>query len=144
MENPSLMSHVSVGVSDMTRSAAFYDAVLAVFGARRMFDDASVICYGRAYPEFCIGTPYDGGPPSVGNGTHFGFLAQSREEVEAFWAAALAHGGSGDGAPGPRPDYGPGYYGCFVRDLDGHKIEAQFQDEAAGAGTDGEPEAHPS
>ena len=59
------------------------------------------------------------------NGTHFGFLAVSREEVHAFHARALTLGGRDDGAPGPRPMYGPDYYGCFVRDLDGHKIEAQ-------------------
>lgn len=142
---PGIMSHVSVGIADIGRSAAFYDAVLAVLGARRMFEDGSVVCYGRAWPEFCIGRPFDGGAASAGNGTHFAFLAASRAEVDAVWAAGLAHGGAGDGAPGPRPDYGPSYYGCFLRDPDGHKIEAQFIDEGtAGGGDEDESEAHPT
>lgn len=145
-ENPSIMSHVSLGVADVERSAAFYDAVLATLGAGRVMEHPGVIAYGRAFPEFWIGRPHDGGAPGVGNGTHMGFLARSRDEVHAFWEAALAHGGAGDGAPGPRAHYGPGYYGCFVRDPDGHKIEAQWSDPAAGAGEGeaGEVEAHPS
>ena len=61
---------------------------------------------------------------TAANGTHSAFFAQSRAEVDAFYAAALAAGAQDDGAPGPRPHYGKEYYGCFVRDLDGHKIEA--------------------
>ncbi|MGH8727375.1 MAG: VOC family protein [Burkholderiales bacterium] len=73
-------------------------------------------------------TPINGKPASVGNGTHFGFIATTKEEVHAFHAAALAAGGKDDGAPGPRPEYGEPYYGCFIRDPDGHKIEAAFWD----------------
>ena len=65
---------------------------------------------------------------AVGNGTHFGFIAASKEAVHAFYDAAIAAGARGDGAPGPRAEYGAPYYGCFVRDLDGHKIEAAFWD----------------
>ena len=61
---------------------------------------------------------------------HFGFLAASRDQVHAFHVAALSAGARDDGPPGPRPLYGEPYYGCFVRDLDGHKIEAAFWDEA--------------
>ena len=68
----------------------------------------------------------------MGNGSHFGFSATSRAQVEAFHAKALAMGGTSDGAPGTRELYGPQYYGAFVRDLDGHKIEAMFWDESAG------------
>lgn len=131
MENPSIMSHVSVGVADMDRSARFYDAVLAPFGARRILDlGPHGIAYGRVFPEFWIGRPLDGGAPAPGNGTHFAFLARSRDEVDAFWAAGLAHGGIGDGEPGPRADYGPGYYACYLRDPDGNKIEAHVMEEA--------------
>ncbi len=146
MDNPSIMSHVSVGVADLDRSAAFYDAVLGVFDARRLVEHAGVVGYGRVFPEFWIGAPHDGQAPSTGNGTHFAFLARSKEEVEAFWSTALAHGGLGDGEPGPRPHYGPDYYGCFVRDPDGHKIEAQFTLESAADDptTAAEPEAHPT
>ena len=146
MENPSIMSHVSVGVADIGRSAAFYDAVLAVLGARRMIEHGGVtIGYGRVFPEFWIGLPLDGGAPSAGNGAHFAFLTRSREEVDAFWSAALSKGGQGEGEPGLRPHYGPGYYACFLRDPDGNKIEAHFMETAAeGDGLQDEPEAHPT
>ncbi len=142
MDNPSIMSHVSIGVADVERSAAFYDAVLAVLGARRMFDYPGAVAYGRVFPEFWINRPYDGGAPGVGNGTHIAFLARSREEVDAFWAAGLTHGGTGEDGPGARPDNDPGYYACFLRDPDGHKIEAHVI-EGSGDG-ESEVEAHPT
>ncbi len=126
IENPSILSHVSVGTRDFMRATAFYDAVLGALGIRRVLEHAGAVAYGRAYPEFWVQTPIDGHPASVGNGTHFGFVAASRDQVHAFWQAAIAAGATPDGAPGPRPHYGEPYYGCFVRDLDGHKIEAAF------------------
>ena len=131
-ESPSIISHVSVGTNDFERSAAFYDAVLATIGARRVFEPEGVpaIAYGKAFPEFWIGMPIDHQQATAGNGAHFAFLAPSREAVQAFWDAALANGASPDGEPGERPHYGPAYYGCFVRDPDGNKIEAMFWDMA--------------
>ena len=128
-DNPSLMSHVSIGTAHYERALEFYDAVLATLGARRMMEHPGAAAYGKRYPEFWVQTPIDGRPASVGNGTHIGFLAENRAQVDAFFAAALAAGATGDGAPGPRPHYGQPYYGCFVRDFDGHKIEAAFWDE---------------
>jgi predicted lactoylglutathione lyase len=75
--------------------------------------------------------PHDGGKAAVGNGAHVDFLADSADAVKTFHAAALQIGGMCDGPPGLRPLYGPQYYGAFVRDLDGHKIEAMFWDESA-------------
>ena len=132
MENPSIMSHVSVGVRDHARALAFYDAVLATIGAKRIYEEDGAVAYGKHFPEFWVQLPFDGEPASVGNGTHFAFFATSREQVHAFHKAALAAGGTDDGAPGPRPMYGPQFYGCYVRDLDGNKIEAAFWDESAG------------
>ncbi|MEM7767431.1 MAG: VOC family protein [Pseudomonadota bacterium] len=132
MENPSIMSHVSVGASDPARAQAFYDRVLATIGAKRVLEEHGAVAYGKLFPEFWVQAPFDGGPRGVGNGTHFAFVADSREAVEAFHAEALAAGGTDDGPPGPRPQYGPQFYGCYVRDLDGHKIEATFWDESAG------------
>lgn len=126
-ENPSIISHVSVGVTDMARACAFYDAVLATLGARRVHEEGGfAVAYGRAYPEFWVQLPYDQKPAAPGNGAHFAFTATSRDQVAAFHAAALANGGSAAGAPGPRPDYGREYYGAFVRDPDGNKIEAML------------------
>jgi catechol 2,3-dioxygenase-like lactoylglutathione lyase family enzyme len=133
--NPSLMSHVSIGTANYARSVQFYDAVLATLGATRMLEHPAAAAYGKRYPEFWVQTPIDGRPAGVGNGTHVGFLAENRAQVDAFYAAALAAGAKGDGPPGPRPHYGAPYYGCFVRDLDGHKIEAAFWDESVAGGS---------
>ena len=127
---PSILSHVSIGVGDFERARAFYDAVLATLSIGRVVEHPGAVAYGRAYPEFWVQTPVDGKPSSVGNGTHFGFMAQSKAEVQAFYDTAIAAGAIDEGAPGPRSEYGAPYFGCFVRDLDGHKIEAAFWDEA--------------
>jgi catechol 2,3-dioxygenase-like lactoylglutathione lyase family enzyme len=120
-----MLHHVSVGVTDVARAAKFYDAVLGTLGYRRVADySPQAIGYGTDHPEFWIGQPHDQGPMSAGNGTHVGFSARSKAQVEAFHAAALKEGGSNNGEPGPRPDYGPDYYGAFIFDLDGNKIEA--------------------
>ncbi|MNZ80069.1 Glyoxalase-like domain protein [compost metagenome] len=124
----SFISHLSIGTNDFDRAKAFYDAVLPALGCRQIMAHPGAVAYGREYPEFWVQVPIDGRPASVGNGTHIGFLAETREAVNAFYQAALAAGATDDGAPGPRPDYGEPYYGCFVRDLDGHKIEAAYWD----------------
>lgn len=127
-ENPSIISHVSIGVADFDKAIAFYDAVLGAIGVRKIMSHEGAVAYGREYPEFWVQTPGNGAPASVGNGTHFGFVARTKDEVQAFWEAALANGAKPDGEPGPRPHYGEPYFGCFVRDPDGHKIEATFWD----------------
>ena len=131
MENPSCMSHVSIGVTDFERSAAFYDKVLATIGCKRIMAHPGAVAYGKQFPEFWVQTPIDGNPPATANGIHFGFLANSKEEVHAFYDTAIENGATDDGPPGPRPLYGAPYYGCFLRDPDGHKIEAAYWDESA-------------
>lgn len=122
---PSIVSHVSIGVNDLAAALAFYDAVLATVGATRKLEIPDVaVAYGKGFPEFWVQRPLNGAAAAAANGVHFGFIAPNREAVHAFHAAALAAGGKDDGAPGLRPMYGPDYYGCFVYDLDGHKIEA--------------------
>jgi catechol 2,3-dioxygenase-like lactoylglutathione lyase family enzyme len=129
-DNPSIMSHVSLGTNDFERAAAFYDAVMPALGARRLEAFPGAVAYGKLYPELWVQTPIDGGRAAVGNGVHFGFVAASKEMVHAFWDAAVAAGARPEGEPGPRPHYGAPYYGCFVRDPDGHKIEAAFWDQS--------------
>lgn len=124
----SLVSHVSVGTNDLARATAFYDRVLPSLGARRVMEHDGMVAYGTLYPEFWVHVPHDGQRATVGNGAHVGFTARSREQVHAFYAAALAAGAGADGEPGPRPAYGEPYYGCFVRDPDGNKVEATFWD----------------
>ena len=127
-DNPSILSHVSIGTNDFDKSVAFYEAVLPTLGCKRIMAHPGAVAWGKMYPEFWVQKPIDGAVASCGNGTHIGFFANSKAEVDAFFKAAVAAGASPDGEPGPRPAYGPPYYGCFVRDLDGHKIEASFYD----------------
>ncbi len=128
-ENPSIISHVSVGTNDFERAAAFYDKVLAPLACKRIMDFPGAVAYGKVFPEFWVQQPLDGGAAQVANGMHFAFLAKDEASVDAFYAAAIDAGASDDGKPGPRPHYGAAYYACFVRDSDGHKIEAMFWDE---------------
>ena len=123
---PSILSHVSLGTNRFEEAVAFYDRVLATLGVGRVMDLSAqrAVAYGRTFPEFWVQAPCDGQRAQAANGVHVAFLAASPQQVQAFHAAALAAGGTDDGAPGPRPHYGPQYWGCFVRDLDGHKIEA--------------------
>lgn len=127
---PSIMSHVSIGVADMKRATTFYDAVMAALGYGRVMSHEDVaVAYGTSFPEFWVQLPHNKEPAgAASNGTHFAFLATSKEAVDAFHAAALANGGTDDGAPGYRPEYGEPYYGAFVHDPDGHKIEAMIWD----------------
>ncbi|WJN58827.1 VOC family protein [Pseudomonas sp. SO81] len=127
-QNPSILSHVSIGTNRFDRAVAFYDKVMPTLGCKRVLEHPGAVAWGREYPEFWVQTPIDGKPANVGNGTHFGFVAPDKQAVHAFYEAALEAGASPDGPPGPRPHYGEPYYGCFVRDLDGHKIEAAYWD----------------
>lgn len=133
-ENPSILSHVSIGTNDLARSVAFYDAVLPALGCKKLVEylEFGAVAYGKRFPEFWVQKPVDGQPASVGNGTHLCFIAESKEAVRAFHEAALAAGATDDGPPGPRPQYSPGYYGAFARDPDGHKIEAASIDASLG------------
>jgi catechol 2,3-dioxygenase-like lactoylglutathione lyase family enzyme len=122
-----MLHHVSVGVRDVARAATFYDPVMKALGYKRVADySPHAIAYGESKdrPEFWVGLPHDQGMAGAGNGSHVGFSAKSKAAVNAFHAAALKAGGSNSGQPGPRPDYGPQYYGAFIYDLDGNKIEA--------------------
>ncbi len=124
------MSHVSLGTNDLERALTFYDLVMPTIGAKRVFQPPGepAVAYGREFPEFWVQVPLDDGKAETANGVHFAFNAPSKEAVHAFWEAALAAGAHPDGEPGPRPHYGEAYYGCFLRDLDGHKIEAMYWD----------------
>jgi catechol 2,3-dioxygenase-like lactoylglutathione lyase family enzyme len=122
-----MLHHVSIGVRDVERAAKFYDPVMKALGYKRVADySPGAIAYGESKdrPEFWVGKPHDGGVPSGGNGAHFGFVAKTKAAVNKFHDAALKAGGSNGGEPGPRPDYGFAYYGAFIYDLDGNKIEA--------------------
>lgn len=131
-DNPSILSHVSIGTNDFERAARFYDAVLPTVGCKRIMEHAGAVAYGKVYPEFWVNTPINDRAASAGNGFHIAFIASSKREVDEFHRAAVEAGGTDEGAPGARPEYGAPYYGCFVRDPDGHKIEATYWDSSLG------------
>lgn len=123
-----IFSHVTLGSNDLARAQRFYDAVLVPLGLQALkIYPGEAIGYGRAGDDraaLWLLKPFDGRPATWGNGTHLAFEAPSREAVRAFHAAALAFGGFDEGAPGPRPQYSPTYYGAYVRDPDGNKLQA--------------------
>src|SRR5215469_4537307 len=130
-----MLHHVSVGVADVSRAAEFYDAVLGALGYKRSAQYLPyAIAYGEGVSEFWIQLPHDQRTPSPGNGAHVSFSAKTRDAIHKFHEAALAAGGTDDGEPGPRPDYGPNYYGAFARDPDGNKVEATLQEKPAATG----------
>jgi catechol 2,3-dioxygenase-like lactoylglutathione lyase family enzyme len=120
-----MLHHLSFAVSDLQRSAEFYDAALAALGYRRVWSNEREIGYGTNDGEDRFAIKSRGASvASPSAGFHVAFAAPSRAAVDAFHAAAIAHGGRDDGAPGPRPHYGPAYYAAFVSDPDGYRIEA--------------------
>lgn len=122
-----MLHHVSVGATDVERAAKFYDAVLGALGYKRVMEFMPyALGYGETSPAFWVGLPHNQQAAHPGNGAHVGFIARSKKSVHKFHEAALANGGKDNGAPGPRPDYGPEYYGAFAIDLDGNKIEATY------------------
>src|SRR5581483_8487484 len=122
-----MLHHVSVGVADVERSARFYDLVLAALGYKRVMEFMPfAVAYGESAPELWIGQPANQQPAAAGNGVHIALKARNKQAVHDFHEAALAAGGSDEGGPGPRPQYSPEYYGAFVRDPDGNKIEAML------------------
>jgi catechol 2,3-dioxygenase-like lactoylglutathione lyase family enzyme len=119
-----MISHVSIGVSDMGKAGSFYDAVLAPLGYKRLFDSAEALGYGAGSPELWIMKADRPVPADSASGLHFCFDAAKRADVDSFHAAALKAGGKDNGKPGLRPDYGENYYGAFIIDPQGYRIEA--------------------
>tara|TARA_R110000868_G_scaffold155417_1_gene381870 strand:+ start:1225 stop:1599 length:375 start_codon:yes stop_codon:yes gene_type:complete len=119
-----MIDHVSIAVSDLVRSAAFYDAVLAPLGFTRLAEREHTIGFGKKYPEFWLNLRPGMEPVPEETGIHICLRASSRDTVDAFHAAALKLGGRDDGAPDDRQAQMTTYYGAFIRDPDGNKIEA--------------------
>jgi catechol 2,3-dioxygenase-like lactoylglutathione lyase family enzyme len=122
-----IIDHLKIGVSDLERSRRFYVQALEPLGYRDLEpssdeDPRREASFGlEGVDDFAISKEYE-----VGGQVHIAFAADTKEQVDAFHAAALAAGGKDNGAPGPRPKYSEGYYGAFVLDPDGHNVEAVF------------------
>jgi catechol 2,3-dioxygenase-like lactoylglutathione lyase family enzyme len=120
-----MFSHVTLGTDDWPRARPFWIAVMKVLGHPVLMEFPGGIAFGKATgPKTFIVPPFDGAPARAGNGVHVAYIVPSRALVDAFHAAALAHGGSDEGIPGPRPHYHANYYGAYVRDPDGNKLQA--------------------
>jgi catechol 2,3-dioxygenase-like lactoylglutathione lyase family enzyme len=115
-----ILDHIGFGVNDVEKTKDFYGKALAPLGIAVVMEAEGWIGMGRdGRPQFWFGGADQGAGP-----IHLAFTARNREEVRAFYAAALEAGGTDNGAPGLRPQYHPDYYGAFVLDPDGHNIEA--------------------
>ncbi len=119
-----MIHHVSVGTNDLQRARAFYDTIMQLLGLRVINADQESVDYGVGETMFSLETPVDGKPATPGNGVHIAFQASRRKMVDDFYDLALIQGGTSNGKPGLRPKYDAHYYGAFVYDPDGNKIEA--------------------
>jgi catechol 2,3-dioxygenase-like lactoylglutathione lyase family enzyme len=117
-----MFDHVTIGAADRAASQSFYDLVLGTLGVAATYDGEDFV----EWDQFSVAAG-DGGRP-VTTGLHIGFVAPSREHVDAFWRAGTAAGHPSDGEPGPRPQYGESYYGSFLLDPDGNSVEAVHRD----------------
>ena len=120
-----MFSHVTFGTHDLEQAIAFYDATLAPLGIERVSKKyPNWAAWQRPGEEstFWVGIPYNREPASAGNGCMVAFAAHSRAAVDAAYAAAMAAGARDEGQPGPRPNFGPSYYGAYVRDHDENKV----------------------
>ena len=115
-----MIDHIGFEVSDLARSARFYDALFFALGARRMLDSEHAVAYGINDASVWIVTR--GRAPGPGYG-HLALQASGKAAVDAAFMAALAAGGADDGAPAMRPQYGRRYYAGYLRDPDGLRVE---------------------
>lgn len=126
-----MIGYVTLGTNDLPRAAQFYDALAREMGVGRMMEFETFIAWGVEGGAAGVGLtkPFDGNAASVGNGTMVALEAKDKAQVDRLHAIALAHGGSDEGAPGPR---GEGFYAGYFRDPDGNKLNAFVAGPAAG------------
>lgn len=117
-----MIGYVTLGTNDLPRAAAFYDALTAEFGAKRIMEFDQFIAWAASMdkPGIAATKPYDGKPATVGNGTMVALAVDSPEKVDKVHAKAMSLGAKDEGAPGPRGD--EGFYAGYFRDLDGNKL----------------------
>ena len=128
-----MFTYICLGSNDLARSARFYDAALGALGLKRC-DTSGEASWdgwlgwgtykdqGATEVALWVGRPFDGAPATAGNGTMVALQAGSWAQVQEFHAAALANGGTSEGAPGLRTQYNPDFYAAYVRDPDGNKL----------------------
>ncbi len=128
-----MFNFITLGTRDLGRACRFYDAVMAVLGYSRCdvsgepgwegwMGWGTYEGHGAKELALWVCAPFDGAPATAGNGSMVALAAKSWSQVEAFHAAALAHGGTSEGPPGLRLHYQPDFYAAYVRDPDGNKL----------------------
>ena len=118
-----MIGYVTLGTNDFDQAAVFYDTVAAAMGGKRTMEGDSFIAWGNSPTQAAVSIikPYDGQEASIGNGMMVALVVSSNEMVDQVYAAAIAAGGTDEGAPGERF---PGFYAGYFRDLDGNKLNA--------------------
>jgi catechol 2,3-dioxygenase-like lactoylglutathione lyase family enzyme len=119
-----MFDHVSIGVADVRRARRFYDAILEPLGYRCLSEAQDSLGYGSNAVSLWVNKANKPVKADLASGLHFCFSAASREAVDAFHAAGVDAGGSSNGEPGVRSDYGDDYYAAYLIDPDGYRIEA--------------------
>jgi catechol 2,3-dioxygenase-like lactoylglutathione lyase family enzyme len=120
-----MIGYVTLGTKDLPRAAAYYDALLAEIGAKRLMEFPRGIAWGVSWeqPSLALMTPFDGQAATVGNGVMVALVVDSKEKVDRLHRKALELGGSDEGPVGPRGD---GFYCGYFRDLDGNKLNVFY------------------
>jgi catechol 2,3-dioxygenase-like lactoylglutathione lyase family enzyme len=129
-----MFSHVTVGTTNLQRTAEFYDAILFPLGLKRRQvtpdggpEAACWIAPDQLLPRFYVYMPFNHEPATAGNGSMVAFLAPSTQAVDVAYFAGLRAGGIDEGAPEERRRYGSGYYGAYIRDPDGNKVHIVYR-----------------
>jgi predicted lactoylglutathione lyase len=116
-----MIGYVMLGTNDFERAKAFYDALFAEMGGKRLMDFGTSIAWGVSMdkPALAVGIPYDKKPATVGNGVMVALVVNSKEMVDRVYRKAIELGAKDEGPAGPR---GEGFYAGYFRDLDGNKL----------------------
>lgn len=116
-----MISYVMAGTNDLPRAVKYFDALMQEMGAAKVYESGTSAGWGWGIgtPMFIVGTPFDKKAASVGNGSMVSFSADSKEQVDSFYATALRLGSTSEGEPGLR---GETIYAAYFRDLDGNKF----------------------
>lgn len=121
-----MIVYTMVGTGDLPRAIRFYDPIFAELGLEPCWRDAQSTSWGvkadPRVPRFFVGYPFDGAKAGVGNGAMTAFWADTTDQIARCHALALAGGGTCEGPPGPRPQYGDTFFAAYVRDPDGNKL----------------------
>lgn len=125
-----MATYVTVGALDTEKSFAFYNAALGTIGWSKHMEFPGWCAYseggkGEGFTLW-VCKPFNGEVATAGNGSMVGFMVKSTEEVDSFYKEAMANGGTDEGAPGPRPHYGPKWYAAYLRDPSGNKIAVVY------------------